>query len=134
MATNTNDSSVYLYRLTFANTISAPKKDLPELVLDQGAKMEFKDSAREYYLTLGGVKINRKIYQPVEIEVELTLEQKSDNNTSTTPPGTIVQQCDGPVDEENGESGPYEDWTDVREQYGTRERVSPNTCLELLCV
>ena len=85
MATNTNDSSVYLYRLTFANTISAPKKDLPELVLDQGAKMEFKDSDREYYLTLGGVKINRKIYQPVEIEVELTLEQKSDNNTSTTP-------------------------------------------------
>ena len=34
MATNTNDSSVYLYRLTFANTISAPKKDLPELILD----------------------------------------------------------------------------------------------------
>ena len=85
MATNTNDSSVYLYRLTFANTISAPKKDLPELILDQGAKMEFKDSDREYYLTLGGVKINRKIYQPVEIEAELTLEQKSDNNTSTTP-------------------------------------------------
>lgn len=85
MATNTNDSSVYLYRLTFANTISAPKKDLPELILDQGAKMEFKDSDREYYLTLGGVKINRKIYQPVEIEAELTLEQKSDNNSSTTP-------------------------------------------------
>ena len=85
MATNTNDSATYLYRLTFANTISAPKKDLPELILDQGAKMEFKDSDREYYLTLGGVKINRKIYQPVEIEAELTLEQKSDNNTSTTP-------------------------------------------------
>lgn len=85
MATNTNDSATYLYRLTFANTISAPKKDLPELILDQGAKMEFKDSDREYYLTLGGVKINRKIYQPVEIEAELTLEQKSDNNSSTTP-------------------------------------------------
>ena len=85
MATNTNDSATYLYRLTFANTISAPKTELPELILDQGAKMEFKDSDREYYLTLGGVKINRKIYQPVEIEAELTLEQKSDNNSSTTP-------------------------------------------------
>ena len=85
MATNTNDSSVYLYRLTFANTISAPKKDLPELVLDQGKKNGFKDSDREYYLTLRGVKINRKIYQPVEIEAELTFEQKTDNNSSTNP-------------------------------------------------
>ena len=85
MATNTNDSSVYLYRLTFANTITAPKTNLTALVLDQGEKSVFKDSDREYSLTLRGVKINRKIYQPVEIEVELTFEQNTDNNSSTTP-------------------------------------------------
>ena len=81
MATGNNQSAVYLYRLTFKNTITAPEKELKELIMDQGARNVGKDEEREYYLTLGGVKINRKIYQPLEIEAELTIEQKSGSTT-----------------------------------------------------
>ena len=81
MATGDNKSAVYLYRLTFNNTITAPEKELKELIMDQGARNVGKDEEREYYLTLGGVKINRKIYQPLEIEAELTIEQKSGSTT-----------------------------------------------------
>ena len=81
MATGDKKSAVYLYRLTFNNTITAPEKELKELIMDQGARNVGKDEEREYYLTLGGVKINRKIYQPLEIEAELTIEQKSGTTT-----------------------------------------------------
>ena len=81
MATGNNQNAVYLYRLTFKNTITAPEKELKELIMDQGARNVGKDEEREYYLTLGGVKINRKIYQPLEIEAELTIEQKSGSTT-----------------------------------------------------
>ena len=80
MATETNTSAYHYYRLTFGNTISAPKNDLPELILKQGERNSFKDSQHEYYITLHGVKINRKIYQPTEIEVELSFESKGEES------------------------------------------------------
>ena len=82
MATNSDQAKVYNFRLSFGNTISEPGKDVPKLVLEQGVRQGFKDSVREYYLTLGGVKVSRKIYEPLKIEVELTFEQKRDSNDS----------------------------------------------------
>ena len=63
----------YVYRITFANKITAPKTDLDELMLDQGVQMTVKDTGnnRQYGITLRGVKVNKKIYQPCEIEAEI---------------------------------------------------------------
>ena len=81
MATNNSDTSnaTYIYRLTFGNTITAPDTALKKLQLEQGLQREFSDDSNSYYLTLRGIKINRKIYQPTEIEAELDVLQSTTN-------------------------------------------------------
>ena len=89
MANEVIKNAILIYRLTFGNTITNPSKELTELVLEQGSRKEFKDDNHEYYLTFRGLKVNRKIYQPVEIEAEIDFMQKtvdsSGNNVNVAP-------------------------------------------------
>ena len=68
---------IYIYRLTFGQTITNPSGNLGKLVLQQGVRKEFSDDKTSYYLLLRGVKVNRKIYQPTEIEAELDITQST---------------------------------------------------------
>ena len=75
----------YIYRLTFGNTITNPSTDIDQLSLEQGVRKEFADENNvSYYLILQGVKVNRKIYQPTEIEAELMIMDKTTNTSGTT--------------------------------------------------
>ena len=85
MDSETVKNDPYVFRLTFGNTITAPTTNLEELTLEQRVRREFKDANNEYYITLGGVKVNRKIYQPVEIEAELDIILKDVDHSSTKP-------------------------------------------------
>ena len=68
----------FVYTLTLGKVISTsePKEDL---VLEQGVRKLFEDKAENisYYVTLHGVKVNKKIYQPTEIEAELDFMMKT---------------------------------------------------------
>ena len=77
MSTEKGKNAIFVYRLTFGPRITDPQTEMKELSLDQGVRQEFSDNEHEYYLTLHGVKINRKIYQPVEIEAELEFIDKA---------------------------------------------------------
>lgn len=84
-----SENSVYIYRLTFGNTITNPTKDLTPLRLEQGVRREFTESIsgnsdQEFYLMLQGVKVNRKIYQPTEIEAELVFMEKTTDTSGTS--------------------------------------------------
>ena len=83
MAAEINKNALYIYRLTFGNTITAPTTEIARLQLEQGVRKEFADKDNSYYLTLRGIKINRKIYQPTEIEAELDFMQITTNATGT---------------------------------------------------
>ena len=83
MAAEINKNAPYIYRLTFGNTITAPTTEIARLQLEQGVRKEFADKDNSYYLTLRGIKINRKIYQPTEIEAELDFMQITTNATGT---------------------------------------------------
>ena len=80
MATEVIKDVILIYRLTLDKPISASSTDLPKLVLEQGVRKEFKDDKREYYLTFRGLKVNRKIYQPVEIQAEIDFMQKAQDS------------------------------------------------------
>ena len=67
----------FYYRLTFGNVIASTGKQLEELTLNQGDRTEISDGSNNYYMVLCGVKVNRKIYQPTEIEAELNLTQET---------------------------------------------------------
>ena len=59
------------YILTFGNNISNPTKSLPELKLVEGVSISIQDNNNATYnLVFNGIKINKKIYQPCEIEAE----------------------------------------------------------------
>ncbi len=84
MATETKENTLLIYRLTFDNRIGNTDTAKPaQLILDQGIRKEFSDGSGSYSMLLKGVKVNRKIYQPTEIEVELDIMQ-----TSTDAKGT----------------------------------------------
>ena len=88
MATETGKKGIYIYRLTFGQTITNPSGDLTQLCLEQGVRKEFtesnsKNDKTSFYLMLQGVKVNRKIYQPTEIEAELTFMDKTTNTSGT---------------------------------------------------
>jgi len=70
------DTSMFRYKLTFGNTITEPGKDLTGLTLYQGTTLPFSDGSEYYNLTLMGVKVNKKIYQPCEIQAELFIMQQ----------------------------------------------------------
>ena len=80
------DSS-FVYRLTFGNKITNPKTELDKLQLEQSVLKNFKDKKSDitYSIVLHGVKVNKKIYQPCEIEVELDYMQVTGENTSKAP-------------------------------------------------
>ena len=79
MATTSNDTSGtiisahFVYKITFGNSITASNSQIKELTLEQGVSTIFQDknSEESYHVTLHGVKVNKKIYQPTEIECEL---------------------------------------------------------------
>ena len=73
----------YLYILTLGNNITAPAKDLEAIELIQEIGVAFKDKeGLTYNVYFNGIKINKKIYQPNEIEVELYVKQSSTTDTS----------------------------------------------------
>ena len=79
--------ATYLYKLTFGNKIDDPTKEIDQLVFRQGeVKKVTGETTNDVYLaTLHGVKINRRIYQPCEIEAEIDFSS-SDGNTTLEQP------------------------------------------------
>ena len=77
------DNKHIFYRLTLGHFIS--EKQPNDLILEQGNRIQFddKDKKVSYYVTLLGVKANRKIYQPTEIEAEIDFMQKTTDSTET---------------------------------------------------
>lgn len=73
---------MYIYRLTFGNTINKKDDKLSTLLLEQGVRKEFTEDKDTYYLMFNGIKINRKIYQPSKIEVELDIMQTTKDSTT----------------------------------------------------
>ena len=89
MDTESTKNALFVYRLTFGNVI-AQKDNQPTLLqLYQGVRKEFSDGTNNYYLLLRGIKVNRKIYQPTEIEAELDIMQATtgsgDKKEGTVP-------------------------------------------------
>ncbi len=82
MATGVNKKALYIYRLTFGNTINKKDNKLSTLLLEQGVRKEFTEGKDTYYLMFNGIKINRKIYQPSKIEVELDIMQTTKDSTT----------------------------------------------------
>ena len=88
METESTKKALLIYRLTFGNII-AQKDHQPELLqLDQGVRKEISDGTNNYYLLLRGIKVNRKIYQPTEIEAELDIMQAT-TGTGNTKESTV---------------------------------------------
>ena len=77
MATELEKIKKFSYRLTFGNVIAYTGEQPEELELNQGERVEIHDGKNSYYLLFCGVKVNRKIYQPTEIEAELDFTQET---------------------------------------------------------
>ncbi len=82
MGNGVNKKALYIYRLTFGNTINKNDNKLSTLLLEQGVRKEFTEGNDTYYLMFNGIKINRKIYQPSKIEVELDIMQTTKDSTT----------------------------------------------------
>lgn len=89
----------FVYILTLGNKITAPSVELdpPKLELIQGDSLAVKNQAGQTYkVYLNGVKINKKIYQPNEIEAELTFKQEttdaSGKSTTKAPSPSDVSE------------------------------------------
>ena len=63
----------FFYRLIFGNIIDLDGDQPQELMLEQGSQKKISDGKNNYLLLLCGIKVNRKIYQPTEIEAELDI-------------------------------------------------------------
>ena len=74
--TTTTNSTPYIYKLTLGNFISEDKPG--KLTLEQGVSIFLDDKEKDvsYDIILLNIKVNRKIYQPTEIEAELNIMQK----------------------------------------------------------
>ena len=90
MEMKSTKTASFVYRLLFGDFIAYAGKQQPaRLLLEQGIRKEFSDGSKNYYLQLLGVKVNRKIYQPTEIEAELDIMQAtvgSSNQQENTAP------------------------------------------------
>ncbi|MBR1502934.1 MAG: hypothetical protein IJ618_03505 [Prevotella sp.] len=76
-----------IYKLTFGNYINYADNSQPaQLQLEQGVNSEFSDGTKTYNILLCGVKVNRKIYQPTEIEAELDIMQSITAASNTVSP------------------------------------------------
>ena len=80
MATE-SDQKKFFYRLTFGDIIAYDGKQPEELILNQGSQLELSDSTNSYNLLLRGIKVNRKIYQPTQIEAEMDFMQANTSDT-----------------------------------------------------
>ena len=79
-------NALYIYRLAFGNSVMDPGTNLEAVTLEQSTLLDVSDAKKNTYsIVLHGVKVNKKIYQPTEIEVELDFMQKGSNNTTTAP-------------------------------------------------
>ena len=79
----------FFYRLIFGNIIDLDGNQPQELMLEQGSQKKISDGKNNYLLLLCGIKVNRKIYQPTEIEAELDiveLIEGASNQQETTAP------------------------------------------------
>lgn len=84
MAKESPKKGLFIYRLTFGNVIAKTDKQPALLKLEQGERQDVSDSTNVYHLLLCGVKVNRKIYQPTEIEAELDIMQSITDTTGLT--------------------------------------------------
>lgn len=78
------------YILTFGNNISNPTKTLPGLRLIEGVSFSLQDNNNATYnLVFNGIKINKKIYQPCEIDADfdftMTTADKDGTPLTTVP-------------------------------------------------
>ena len=74
MGTESTKNALF-YRLSFGNIIAYKGQQPPTLQLVRGSQEVISDGSKSYYLLLRGVKVNRQIYQPTEIEAELDIMQ-----------------------------------------------------------
>ena len=81
MANKESSQKKFFYRLTFGDIIAYQGEQPEELILDQGSQMELSDATNSYNLTLHGIKVSRKIYQPTQIEAEMDFMQANTSNT-----------------------------------------------------
>ena len=75
------------YCLTFKDSINKKAPKLPTLILqNNGNAVELTENGKKFSLLLRGVKVNKKIYQPVEIEAEMDFLQVTtdDSNQEVT--------------------------------------------------
>ncbi len=80
---NKDTGTTLHYRLIFKNRIKNPGVDLPILTLENtGKSLELTEGGKSFSLMLLGVKVNKKIYQPVEIEAEMNFMQVTDNTSN----------------------------------------------------
>ena len=91
MKTESIKNALFSYRLSFGDVIAYDDDphQMSKLQLEQGVRKEISDGSHNYYLLLLGVKVNRKIYQPTEIEAELDIMQAtigSSNQQENTAP------------------------------------------------
>ena len=79
-------NALYVYRLAFGNSVMDPGTNLEAVTLEQSTLLDVSDANNNTYsIVLHGVKVNKKIYQPTEIEVEMDFMQKGANDTTTAP-------------------------------------------------
>ena len=82
-------NAIFVYRLTLGNVIAQRDSQPVTLPLQQGVSYRLSDGDKDYFLLLCGIKINRRIYQPTEIEAELditqTITDTSGKTTGTAP-------------------------------------------------
>lgn len=84
MESNSSKQTLLAYRLSFGNIIGKKDNQPAILQLVQGERLDVSDSNNVYHLLLCGVKMNRKIYQPTEIEAELDITQSITDTTGKT--------------------------------------------------
>ena len=79
-SSSTNSTSnPQLYRLTLGDVIGTSSPGTLKLVQGRSKLMQDSDDKSEYFVTLHGIKINKKIYQPTEIEAELDFVYNTTN-------------------------------------------------------
>ena len=85
MGSESKRNALLVYRLTFGNFLAKKDKQPAMLQLEHGSGKKVSDGTKEYFVVLCGVKINRQIYQPTEIEAELDISQTiTDTSGKTT--------------------------------------------------
>ena len=75
MEKDSKKDALLIYKLTFGNCIAKKGEQPAILQLVQGDCKDISSGEKKYRLVLYGVKVNRKIYQPTEIEAELDIAE-----------------------------------------------------------